>query len=119
MFYILILIEYFFANKLYEFSLKNKIGIILNIGFIIDLPNAEVIKIGNGSLEGATLMLLSKKLRNSIENLVKTIEHVELETTKDFFNFFVEGCQFKPIENELRFKKILNSNINFSKEFSF
>ena len=35
------------------------------------------------------------------ENLVKTIEHVELETTDDFFNFFVEGCQFKPIENEL------------------
>ena len=71
------------------------------IGFIVDLPNAEVIKIGNGSLEGATLMLLSRKLRSSIENLVKTIEHVELETTKDFFNFFVEGCQFKPIENEL------------------
>ena len=71
------------------------------IGFIVDLPNAEVIKIGNGSLEGATLMLLSRKLRNSIEKLVKTIEHVELETTKDFFNFFVEGCQFKPIQNEL------------------
>ena len=71
------------------------------IGFIVDLPNAEVIKIGNGSLEGATLMLLSRKLRNSIEKLVKTIEHVELETTDDFFNFFVEGCQFKPIQNEL------------------
>ena len=71
------------------------------IGFIVDLPNTEVIKIGNGSLEGATIMLLSKKLRISIENLVKTIEHVELETTDDFFNFFVEGCQFKPIENEL------------------
>ena len=43
------------------------------IGFIVDLPNTEVIKIGNGSLEGATIMLLSKKLRISIENLVKTI----------------------------------------------
>jgi len=27
--------------------------------------------------------------------------------------------RFKSIENELRFKKILNSNINFSKEFAF
>ena len=36
------------------------------IGFIVDLPNTEVIKIGNGSLEGATIMLLSKKLRISI-----------------------------------------------------
>ena len=72
-----------------------------NIGFIIDLPEAEVIKIGNGSLEGATLMLLSKTLRNSIENLVDGIEHVELETTHDFFEFFVEGCQFKPIDNRL------------------
>ena len=39
--------------------------------------------------------------RQSIERLVKTIEHVELETTPDFFEVFVEGCQFKPMPKEL------------------
>ena len=32
------------------------------------------------------------------ERLVKMIEHVELETTPDFFEIFVEGCQFKPMQ---------------------
>jgi hypothetical protein len=28
---------------------------------------------------------------------VRRIEHVELETTSDFFELFVEACQFKPM----------------------
>jgi hypothetical protein len=27
--------------------------------------------------------------------------HVELETTPDFFELFVEGCQFKPMPKEI------------------
>ena len=42
-------------------------------------------------------MLVSRRKRRSIEELVKRIEHVELETTPDFFDVFVEGCQFKPM----------------------
>jgi uncharacterized 2Fe-2S/4Fe-4S cluster protein (DUF4445 family) len=67
------------------------------IGFIANIPLDRIVKAGNASLEGATVMLLSGPLRRKIEEFVKTIEHVELETTPDFFDFFVEGCHFKPM----------------------
>jgi uncharacterized 2Fe-2S/4Fe-4S cluster protein (DUF4445 family) len=44
-------------------------------------------------------MLLSTVKREHIEKLTATIEHVELETAPDFFDFFVEGCHFKPMED--------------------
>ena len=34
-----------------------------------------------------------------LERLARSIEHVELETTPDFFDLFVDGCQFKPLED--------------------
>ena len=34
--------------------------------------------------------------RRELEELVKRVEHCRLETHPDFFDFFVEGCQFKP-----------------------
>ena len=43
-------------------------------------------------------MLLSRNRREAIESLIKRIEHVELETMPDFFEVFVDGCQFKPME---------------------
>jgi uncharacterized 2Fe-2S/4Fe-4S cluster protein (DUF4445 family) len=67
------------------------------IGFLADVQPARVRKLGNASILGARRMLLSRALRRSIEELVRTIEHVELETTPDFFELFVEGCQFKPL----------------------
>lgn len=79
-----------FANYV---NAKNAIA----IGFIADVPQDRIVKVGNASLEGATVMLMSGPMRRKIEELVKTIEHVELETEPDFFDFFVEGCQFKPL----------------------
>ncbi len=72
----------------------------LNIGFIANVPPERIIKVGNAALEGATIMLLSSKMRARIERIAATIEHVELETTPDFFDIFVEGCMFKPMELE-------------------
>ena len=71
----------------------------IDIGFIANMPLDRVEKIGNAALEGATIMLLSTAKREEIEKLTATIEHVELETAPDFFEFFVEGCMFKPMEN--------------------
>ena len=71
----------------------------IDIGFIANMPLDRVEKIGNAALEGATIMLLSTPKREEIEKLTATIEHVELETAPDFFDFFVEGCLFKPMEN--------------------
>lgn len=71
----------------------------IDIGFIANLPIEKVQKVGNVSLEGAVIMLLSTSKRREIEKLVTTVQHIELETAPDFFDFFVEGCMFKPMEN--------------------
>ena len=73
------------------------VGNAVSIGFIANFSEDRVAKIGNAALEGATAMLLSRTQRHSVENLVRGIEHVELETTPDFFEIFVEGCLFKPM----------------------
>ncbi len=70
------------------------------IGFLAPVPADRVVKIGNAALHGARLMLLSKRRRDGIGQLLKKIEHVELETMADFFDMFVDGCQFKPMPNE-------------------
>ena len=72
----------------------------VNIGFVANFPQERIAKVGNASLEGATIMLLSGRLRARIEQLVQTIQHIELETTPDFFDIFVEGCMFNPMEIE-------------------
>ena len=72
------------------------------IGFIANLPQNRIVKIGNASLEGATIMLLSSELRSRMETMARQIEHVELETTPDFFDIFVDGCMFNPMINPSR-----------------
>jgi uncharacterized 2Fe-2S/4Fe-4S cluster protein (DUF4445 family) len=71
------------------------------IGFLAPVPEANVVKIGNAAVAGATAVLLSEKKRADIETFVNNIEHIELETTPDFFDIFVEGCQFKPMPAKL------------------
>jgi len=71
----------------------------IDIGFIANVPIEKVQKVGNVSLEGAVIMLLSTSKRREIEKLVTTVQHIELETAPDFFDFFVEGCMFKPMED--------------------
>ena len=71
------------------------------IGFIADFPSDKIQKVGNAALEGATVMLQSNEMRRKLEELVSHIEHIELETTEDFFDIFVEGCMFKPMPTEL------------------
>ena len=72
-----------------------------SIGFISNFPSSKIEKIGNSSLEGATLMLKSTNLRSRIEELVKNVSHIELETTPDFFDIFVEGCMFKEMPKQI------------------
>ncbi len=69
----------------------------IEIGFLAPVAEDRVVKIGNAAVQGAREVLLSREKRASVEALVKKIEHVELETTPDFFEVFVEGCQFKPM----------------------
>ena len=73
----------------------------IEIGFLAPVAEERIVKVGNAAVQGAREVLLSKSKRQSIENLVKGIEHIELETTPDFFDVFVEACQFKPMPMEL------------------
>jgi uncharacterized 2Fe-2S/4Fe-4S cluster protein (DUF4445 family) len=68
------------------------------IGLIPSLPPSKIVQAGNIAIEGATIALLSKTKRQELEELVKKVEHCRLETHPAFFDFFVEGCQFKPVE---------------------
>ena len=68
------------------------------IGLVPSLESSKIVQAGNVAIEGATIALLSKSKRNELEELVKKVEHCRLETHPNFFDFFVEGCQFKPVE---------------------
>jgi uncharacterized 2Fe-2S/4Fe-4S cluster protein (DUF4445 family) len=61
------------------------------------VPAERVEKVGNASLRGARMLLLSAPARDRLAALIRRVEHVELETSVDFFELFVDGCQFKPL----------------------
>jgi uncharacterized 2Fe-2S/4Fe-4S cluster protein (DUF4445 family) len=68
------------------------------IGLIPNIPDDKIVQVGNAAIEGACIALLSKTKRQELEQLVRRVEHCRLETHPQFFDFFVEGCQFKPVE---------------------
>jgi len=67
------------------------------IGLIPGIPESRIVQVGNAAIEGASMALLSASKRREMESLVRRVEHCRLETHPRFFDFFVEGCQFKPI----------------------
>ena len=73
----------------------------IEIGFLAPVPRQRIAKVGNAAAQGAREVLLSRAARARIEDLVRKIDHIELETTPDFFELFVEGCQFKPMPSSL------------------
>lgn len=68
------------------------------IGLIPNLADGKIVQVGNAAIEGACLALLSRGKRQELEDLVRKVEHCRLETHPQFFDFFVEGCQFKVVE---------------------
>lgn len=76
-----------------------KIDAARRIGLIPDLPDSKIVQVGNAAIEGASIALLSMSKRRELEALARRVEHCRLETHPDFFDFFVEGCQFKPLRS--------------------
>ena len=72
------------------------------IGLIPDIPSEKILQIGNASIEGATIALRSRTRRGELQELIRHATHVELEMDDEFFDFFVDGCQFLP------FRKVRN-----------
>ncbi len=68
------------------------------IGLIPDIDDARIRQVGNAAIEGACIALLSRTRRAGLEALVKRVTHCRLETHPDFFDIFVEGCLFTPVE---------------------
>ena len=83
-----------------------KIDASRRIGLIPNLPDEKIVQVGNAAIEGACIALLSKSKRAELEARVKRVEHCRLETHPRFFDFFVEGCQFKPVESERSEQKV-------------
>jgi uncharacterized 2Fe-2S/4Fe-4S cluster protein (DUF4445 family) len=69
------------------------------IGLIPNIPDEKIVQVGNAALEGATMALVSRARRQELERLVTRVEHCRLETHPGFFDFFVDGCQFRPAES--------------------
>lgn len=67
------------------------------IGLIPNIPAERILQVGNASVEGACIALLSRTKRAELEQLVRRVTHCRLETHPGFFDFFVEGCQFGPV----------------------
>lgn len=69
------------------------------IGLIPNIDDSRILQIGNASIEGACIALLSATKRKELEEMVKRITHCRLEADPNFFDYFVEGCQFNPVES--------------------
>jgi uncharacterized 2Fe-2S/4Fe-4S cluster protein (DUF4445 family) len=69
------------------------------IGLIPMIDEAKIVQIGNASIEGACLALLSRTKRGELDELIRKVTHCRLEAHPNFFDYFVEGCQFQPVES--------------------
>ena len=76
----------------------------VEIGLLAPVNPRRIEKVGNAALKGARAVLLSRAKRAALLERVKRIDHIELESTPDFFDLFVEGCQFKPMPATVRAK---------------
>ncbi|HMA04744.1 MAG TPA: ASKHA domain-containing protein, partial [Methanomicrobiales archaeon] len=64
------------------------------IGMLPDVPLEKVMKVGNASVEGAAMVLLSRECREKAEELAGRITHVSLEQDPSFQDRFVEELAF-------------------------
>ena len=73
----------------------------IEIGLLAPVADDHIVKVGNAAIDGARAALLSQSRRTALETFVQDITHIELETTPDFFEIFVEGCQLKKMPAHL------------------
>lgn len=68
------------------------------MGLIPNIPAEKIIQVGNASIEGAAVALKSVERRRELEEAILNTTHVRLETDPEFFDYFVEGCQYYPAD---------------------
>jgi len=88
------------ADSLSRLFLAGAFGTHINvanaarIGMIPGIPLKRVEKVGNASIEGAAMVLLSGDCRRLAEGLAGSITHVSLERDPAFQDHFIEGLAF-------------------------
>ncbi|ADG81300.1 ASKHA domain-containing protein [Thermincola potens] len=63
----------------------------ITIGLYPDIPRQNIISLGNSSLEGARLALLSREKIDEAETLAKSITYFELNNNREFMKKFTSG----------------------------
>ncbi|MCS7180517.1 MAG: ATP-binding protein, partial [bacterium] len=66
----------------------------MKIGLIPEIDINKVIKIGNGSLEGAREILLCYEKRKIVENLVQKIKHIKINEIEPDFDFLIASNMY-------------------------
>ncbi len=66
----------------------------MRIGMLPGVPTGRVVKVGNASVEGAAMVLLSRESRREAGELAPGITHVSLERDPAFQDRFVEELSF-------------------------
>lgn len=69
------------------------------IGLIPNIDDSKIVHAGNAAIEGACIALLSRTKRIELEETVRRTTHCRLESDPNFFNYFVDGCQFNPVKS--------------------
>jgi len=77
------------------------------LGMLPDIPQEKFSFIGNGSIAGASMMLLSKDFAEEAQAIAKRVKSVELNLIKDFQSEFVKATYIPHMEKG-RFKDVLN-----------
>ena len=66
----------------------------MRVGLIPFTSTDNIVSLGNAASAGAKMSLLSKKHWQKASDIVKHIEHVELSTTPEFYEEFIESMDF-------------------------
>jgi len=61
----------------------------IEIGMLPDLPRERFSYIGNGSLQGAGLALVSRELRDEVDEIARRITYVDLSTAPGYMDEFI------------------------------
>jgi uncharacterized 2Fe-2S/4Fe-4S cluster protein (DUF4445 family) len=101
-------------NDLHTFYIAGTFGSFIDpaaaiaIGMIPDLPLTTYRSLGNSSLEGAAMVLLSTDIIDEIDRIRDRITYMELNVNQDFMNRF-SAAKFLPHTDISRFPSVKTS----------
>ncbi|MGD8352992.1 MAG: ASKHA domain-containing protein, partial [Pseudomonadota bacterium] len=88
------------ANSLEKVFIAGAFGSRLNVvnamttGLLPTLPAERYVLAGNTALVGASMMLVSEKLRQKAHDLAGSIVHCDLTSDPEFEEMFIDGLYF-------------------------